>query len=190
MLYENPKDRWEQMLNVIACIGKEMRVLLNTAITVFKGSSSSEDGASGRVPAPKAGDQDKVLKGDGTWTDISETYAKKSDLSSHTHSYTTLTDKPNIPSKISQLTNDAGFITGSGTVNHANTASVANRVRVEDVQGLTVGAINFQKSAGSYTVSASRDAYGRLSGLNLTNSDCNCNCDCNCDCGDSDTDGA
>jgi len=87
MLYENPKDRWEQMLNVIACIGKEMRVLLNTAIAVFKGSSSSEDGASGRVPAPKAGDQDKVLKGDGTWTDISETYATKSELSSHTHSY-------------------------------------------------------------------------------------------------------
>ncbi len=164
MLYENPKDRWEQVLNVIARIGQEMKVLLNTSLAVFKGSSSSEDGTSGRVPAPKAGDQNKVLKGDGTWTDI--------------------------PSKVSQLENDAGFITGSGTVNHANTASVANRVRVEDVQGLAVGAIDFQKSAGSYTVSASRDAYGRLSGLNLTTSDCNCNCDCNCDCADSDTDGA
>ena len=31
------------------------------------GATSGTDGASGYVPAPAAGDQDKVLKGDGTW---------------------------------------------------------------------------------------------------------------------------
>lgn len=31
------------------------------------GATSSADGASGLVPAPRAGDEDKVLKGDGTW---------------------------------------------------------------------------------------------------------------------------
>lgn len=34
------------------------------------GATSSAAGAHGLVPAPAAGDQDKVLKGDGTWGDV------------------------------------------------------------------------------------------------------------------------
>ena len=37
----------------------------------FTGATASIDGASGLVPAPEAGDQDKVLKGDGTWGTLS-----------------------------------------------------------------------------------------------------------------------
>ena len=33
----------------------------------FSGATASTDGAEGFVPAPEAGDEDKVLKGDGTW---------------------------------------------------------------------------------------------------------------------------
>ena len=33
------------------------------------GATSSAAGKSGLVPAPSAGDQDKFLKGDGTWSD-------------------------------------------------------------------------------------------------------------------------
>ena len=33
------------------------------------GATSSAAGTSGLVPAPAAGDQDKFLKGDGTWSD-------------------------------------------------------------------------------------------------------------------------
>lgn len=36
-------------------------------LVVFDGATASADGASGLVPQPLAGDQDKVLKGDGTW---------------------------------------------------------------------------------------------------------------------------
>lgn len=187
MLYENPKDRWEQFLNAIARIANEMRVLLNTALKEFSGSSSTEDGTAGRVPAPKAGDQEKLLKGDGTWTDISKDFATKSDLNNF--SYEDLADKPAIPSKTSELVNDSGFVSGSGSVNYAATAGTANKVNVSNVQGLAIGAQSFQKSAGSYTVTATRDAYGRLSGLGFSQSNCNCNCDCNCDCADSDTDG-
>lgn len=39
------------------------------AITDFTPATASTDGASGLVPAPQAGDQDKFLKGDGTWVD-------------------------------------------------------------------------------------------------------------------------
>lgn len=35
--------------------------------TDFSGATSSAGGVAGRVPAPGAGDQDKFLKGDGTW---------------------------------------------------------------------------------------------------------------------------
>lgn len=35
--------------------------------TPFTGASSSENGAQGIVPRPMAGDQEKYLKGDGTW---------------------------------------------------------------------------------------------------------------------------
>ena len=37
--------------------------------TDFTGATSSTAGANGLVPAPSAGDEDKVLKGDGTWQD-------------------------------------------------------------------------------------------------------------------------
>lgn len=33
----------------------------------FTGATATEDGTSGLVPKPEAGDQDKFLKGDGTW---------------------------------------------------------------------------------------------------------------------------
>lgn len=48
-----------------------------------------------------------------------------------------------------------------------------------------IGAQTFSKSAGSYgssfTVTVTRDAYGRLSGMDFTGRNCNCNC---CNCGD------
>lgn len=36
-------------------------------LVTFDGATASADGASGLVPKPLAGDQDKFLKGDGTW---------------------------------------------------------------------------------------------------------------------------
>ena len=36
-------------------------------LVTFDGATASADGSQGLVPAPEAGDQDKVLKGDGTW---------------------------------------------------------------------------------------------------------------------------
>ena len=36
-------------------------------IAVMQGATSSANGVKGLVPAPQSGDQDKVLKGDGTW---------------------------------------------------------------------------------------------------------------------------
>ena len=43
----------------------------DTTYTHFTGATASTDGVAGLVPAPVAGDEDKVLKGDGTWGTIS-----------------------------------------------------------------------------------------------------------------------
>ena len=40
------------------------------AIRTMSGATSDTVGQSGFVPAPKAGDQDKFLKGDGTWSEV------------------------------------------------------------------------------------------------------------------------
>ena len=42
----------------------------DTTYSAFTGASSSIAGAAGLVPAPAAGDQDKCLKGDGTWATV------------------------------------------------------------------------------------------------------------------------
>lgn len=39
-------------------------------LTEMTGASASTDGASGIVPAPDTGDEEKFLRGDGTWADI------------------------------------------------------------------------------------------------------------------------
>jgi len=40
---------------------------IKAMISVMEGATATEDGTSGLVPQPLAGDQDKFLKGDGTW---------------------------------------------------------------------------------------------------------------------------
>ena len=37
----------------------------------MQGATSTTDGAGGTVPQPVAGDQDKFLRGDGTWAEVS-----------------------------------------------------------------------------------------------------------------------
>lgn len=46
--------------------------LTDTTYSDFSGATSSSAGASGLVPAPVAGDEDKALKGDGTWSVVGD----------------------------------------------------------------------------------------------------------------------
>lgn len=43
---------------------------ISTSLVDFTGATSSADGAAGQVPAPDAGDEDKYLRGDGTWSPV------------------------------------------------------------------------------------------------------------------------
>ena len=54
------------------------------------GATSSTDGKSGMVPAPSAGDEEKALRGDGTWGDISSQtifYANSQESGNTRHIY-------------------------------------------------------------------------------------------------------
>lgn len=46
---------------------------LDAGISDMTGATSSVDGTHGLVPAPQAGDEDKVLRGDGTWGSAGDT---------------------------------------------------------------------------------------------------------------------
>ena len=54
----------------IASDGKTISAT-DTTYSTFTGATSGAAGTSGLVPAPAAGDQNKVLKADGTWVDLS-----------------------------------------------------------------------------------------------------------------------
>lgn len=66
-----------QALRVLMAAVKGDGDAIKAMIDVMQGATASADGASGLVPKPLAGDQDKVLKGDGTWGTVA--------AASHTH---------------------------------------------------------------------------------------------------------
>lgn len=70
--------------------GNSTIALTDTTYSAMTGATSGAAGTSGLVPAPAAGDQDKVLKGDGTWGEAADTatiiYMVKT--ADSTHDYT------------------------------------------------------------------------------------------------------
>jgi hypothetical protein len=82
----------------------------NSAIpTVMKGATSAAAGAAGTVPAPAKGDQAKFLNGSGAWA-TALTSQTQADWNAST-GVAAIKNKPTIPTKTSQLTNDSHFAT-------------------------------------------------------------------------------
>lgn len=81
---------------------------LKTSVpTVMKGATSTAAGSTGTVPAPAAGDQNKFLTGSGTWK-VALTSQTQTDWNATT-GMAAIKNKPTIPTKTSQLTNDSNF---------------------------------------------------------------------------------
>lgn len=78
IVYNDMLNKWDEWIN-IADGGDAVSVNGHTvnsdvpenAFNIMTGATSSSAGTSGLVPIPSAGDQKKVLRGDGTWTEIS-----------------------------------------------------------------------------------------------------------------------
>ena len=65
VIQENVGDK--DLLAYDAITNNWINVSLSEIVYVMTGATSDLDGESGAVPQPKAGDQDKLLFGDGTW---------------------------------------------------------------------------------------------------------------------------
>ena len=62
LVYNEITEQWENT---------SLSTIINTAVGVMHGASSAAAGESGLVPAPSAGDENKFLRGDGSWAFIS-----------------------------------------------------------------------------------------------------------------------
>ena len=58
LMYDSTEGKW---------VNKTLAQVYAELISVFTGATASTAGTSGIVPAPQAGDQNKFLRGDGTW---------------------------------------------------------------------------------------------------------------------------
>lgn len=58
LVYDGEKEKW---------VNKQTSEVLSTIIAPMKGASETEDGLTGLVPTPVAGQQDLFLRGDGVW---------------------------------------------------------------------------------------------------------------------------
>ena len=58
LVYDGETDKWTP------------KSLTEAASAVMVGATATTDGASGLVPAPQSGDENKFLRGDGTWVEI------------------------------------------------------------------------------------------------------------------------
>ena len=86
--------------------------------------------ASTATNATNATNADNAIK-DSAGNTIAATYATKATLAkvATTGSYNDRSNKPTIPTKTSQITNDSGYITSSGSITgNAATATTANKV--------------------------------------------------------------
>lgn len=61
LAYNNNTGKWENT---------DLADIISTAISVMEGATSLTNGKSGLVPQPNAGDENKFLKGDGTWATV------------------------------------------------------------------------------------------------------------------------
>ena len=81
----------------------------NNRYSNMTAATASAAGKAGLVPAPAAGANTKFLRGDGTWQTV-VTSQTPADWNA-TSGAGVINNKPTIPTKTSQLTNDSGFLT-------------------------------------------------------------------------------
>ena len=113
-----------QALRILMAAVKGDGDAIKSMIDVMQGATASADGASGLVPKPEAGDQDRVLKGDGTWGAVA--------AASHMHGNITNDGKVGTASGKPLVTGTGGaveagsFGTTAGTVCEGNDFRLSN----------------------------------------------------------------
>lgn len=90
-LYDTDSSRWDNEPtedSVKPVISGGIYDAIQDATTDMVGATANDDGARGLVPQPLSGDENKVLRGDGTWGDAASSVSDLTDVS-----LTSLSDK-------------------------------------------------------------------------------------------------
>ena len=102
---------------------EQMKNKINDALPVdMVGATSQTNGVHGLVPQPNAGQQKKFLRGDGTWAEAENT------IDSISVNGTSVSPDANknvniiVPTKVSDITNDLNYQTGTEVETAINTA--------------------------------------------------------------------
>jgi len=131
---------------------------IKAMIDVMQGATASADGASGLVPKPEAGDQNKVLKGDGTWGTV--------DAGDVSVAWEDIEDKP---STFPPSSHSHGNLTNDGKLSTASRAVVTDGNKLMNVSATTATEIGYLSglSANAQTQLDAR----LLASEKITNSD-------------------
>lgn len=165
-------------VNVDSTLTKTYSSGANASMTLgakaMTGATSGADGAAGTVPKPNSGDQDKYLKGDGTWgtitiptvptktsdltndgADGTSTYVEADELAPVATSgdYDDLTNLPAIPNYVAgdHISISSGTISAIDYVHSENPVSITTPGTTVSGSEITDGSITFDKtSAGEF----------------------------------------
>lgn len=72
LIYNETTDDWENasLSTIINDVSSDIVNIINSNVTTMTGATAAADGQSGLVPTPHAGDQEKILTGNGDWTGL------------------------------------------------------------------------------------------------------------------------
>ena len=121
-----------QALRVLMAAVKGDGDTIKSMIDVMEGATASADGKQGLVPAPEAGDQDKVLKGDGTWGTV--------DAGDVSVAWEDIEDKP---STFPPSSHTHGSLTNDGKLSTASRAVVTDGSRLVNVSSTTATEVGY-----------------------------------------------
>lgn len=130
-----------------SAVNDAMTAMNAVATQVMTGATASSNGSSGRVPAPAAGDQNKVLQGDGTWgiSPGAKVYSKTVTITNISGAYSGTFEDENISSdmKAIELEVEDTSVIGDNIVVTTNNGSVG--IACNDISGTTAVTISLLK---------------------------------------------
>jgi len=119
-----------QALRILMAAVKGDGDAIKSMIDVMRGATASADGTSGLVPKPEAGDQNKFLKGNGTWGTVAASSVAWSDVTGK-------------PSTFAPSSHTHGNLTNDGKLSAASRAVVTDGSKTATVSSTTATEIGY-----------------------------------------------
>ena len=129
----------------------------DTTYEVFTGADGSTAGKAGLVKAPSATDNNKFLKGDGTWANVSDADTKNTAGATDTSSKIFLVGATSQAANPQTYSHDTVYVDANGVVNSANPSASSN--------GTQVATTKWVSDKGYLTAHQSLSEYAKLTDI-------------------------